>query len=139
MNKLDFGAAAKAVAGFIVALFTFAFGKPDQWFISLIIFLVLDYFTGITAAFINKELSNKTGFNGILKKVMYLAVVVVGCSIDNALDFTGVVREIVIGFLVANEGLSILENCANCGLPIPKKLINVLKQIRKEDDESNDE
>lgn len=130
MNKLDFGFAAKMIAGAIVSVCTFLFGKADILLIALIAFLVIDYVTGVAAAVLTKELSSRTGIKGIIKKVLFLAVVSVAYIIDTALNLSGVIRNIVIGFLVANEGLSILENCARCGVPLPPRLIDTLKQLK---------
>lgn len=130
MSKLDFNIASKMITGALVSLCTFLFGKADQWLIALITFIVIDYITGVAAAVITKELSSRTGIIGIVKKVLFLAVVSVAHIIDSTMSLSGVVRDIVIGFLVANEGLSILENCARCGLPIPERLIDTLKQLK---------
>lgn len=130
MQENILGAVKSAGAG-IAALATFLWGKPDYWLFALIAFMVLDYITGVVAAIIAKELSSKTGFNGLLKKLLFLVVVAVAHIIDTAVGAGGTIRSMVVGFLVANEGISILENCGRCGLPIPKKLLDVLQQLKE--------
>ena len=79
---------------------------------------------------INHELSSHVGFIGILKKTMYFFVVAVAHCVDVATDAGGVLQGIAVGVLISNEGISILENCAKCGIPIPERLIKALAQIK---------
>ena len=131
MNQLDFNGVTKAVFGGVVGLFGFLFGTPDKWLTALLAFLVLDYLTGVTAAVITKQLSSKIGFVGICKKMLFLSIVAVAHLIDGAVGANGGLQALTVGFLVANEGLSILENCAKCGLPIPAKLLTTLGQLKQ--------
>lgn len=102
---------------------------------ALIAFMALDYLTGVLVAAAQKELSSKVGFKGIAKKVIILALVAVGHILDtHVLGGGAVCRSAVSGFYIANEGISILENAAELGLPLPKKLIDVLKQLRDDND-----
>ena len=120
-------------AGFF-AICGFLWGQLDGLFYALIAFMVLDYITGIISAYIAKKLSSEVGFRGIAKKVFILILVAVGHIIDTYILGGGAVcRSAVIGFYLANEGLSILENTGKIGLPLPEKLLDVLEQLRKED------
>lgn len=119
----------------ICAVCGFLFGQFDGLLYALIAFMTLDYITGLIVAYLRKELSSKTGFTGIAKKVFIMALVAVGHILDvNVLGGGAVCRSAVIGFYLANEGISILENAGNIGLPLPKKLADVLKQLKEKED-----
>lgn len=97
--------------------------------------MVLDYLTGLISAWIHKELSSAVGFTGIAKKVLILILVAVGHLLDDyVLGGGSVCRSAVIGFYLANEGISILENAGNIGLPLPKKLTDVLEQLKNKEE-----
>ena len=86
-------------------------------------------------ACINKNLSSEVGFKGIAKKVLILLIVAVGNIVDMyVLDGGAVCRSTVIGFYLANEGISIFENAGNIGIPLPKKIVSVLKQLKNDND-----
>ena len=123
----------KVVIAAIGSALTFLFGIPDIWLFALISFVMLDYMTGVVAAVIAGELSSKKGLKGILRKVMTLVPVVVAHVVDTAIKTGGFLRTAVIGFLVANEGISILENTTRCGVPWPPKLRAVLEQLRNKE------
>ena len=113
------------VGGTLIALL----GGWDQLIIALIILMVLDYITGVLQSIYNKELSSKIGFKGLLKKVLILCVVAVSVVIEK--DFgVQAVREVVIMFFACNEGISVLEKATKMGIPLPKKLQDVLLQIK---------
>lgn len=118
----------------MAALATFALGEPDLWLKFLLVMVAVDYGSGIAAAWIHHEVSSKKGFEGFLKKLMYLFIVCVAHVIDEVTGAGGVMRNLTIGFFIANEGISVLENGARCGIPIPQKLMNALAQIKDEDD-----
>ena len=131
MNKViqRISAIGAAVCGFL-------FGQMDGLMYALIALMALDYLTGVLVAVAQKELSSKVGFKGIAKKVIILALVAVGHILDtHVLGGGAVCRSAASGFYIANEGISILENAAELGLPLPKKLVDVLKQLRDDDDE----
>ena len=98
--------------------------------------IVLDYLTGVVKAGITKELSSEIGFKGILKKVLILFIVALAHIIDNVVGSGETWRNIAIVFYISNEGLSILENCVDCGLPVPKKVKVMLKNIKKGDEDN---
>lgn len=118
----------------IGAILYFLFGKFDIALQCLLVFIALDYISGIIKACTNKELSSKIGFRGILKKVSILIIVAVGVLVDRITGDSGTVRSLVIYYFVANEGLSIIENLSQTGLPIPKSIKNALKILKDQGD-----
>lgn len=98
----------------------------------LVIAIALDYVSGITRAFVTKTLSSRIGFQGLLKKIGLLLIVMLGTLIDRVTGNTGAIRTLVIYYFVANEGLSILENLGQAGVPIPPAIKKALKVLRKE-------
>lgn len=120
-----------ALAG-IGTFLTFIFGDWDVALQCLVIAIALDYISGIIKAFINKELSSKIGVKGILKKVGVLVVVALAVLIDKITGGTGAIRTLVIYYFVANEGLSIIENLGEAGLPIPDVIKKALKSLKDE-------
>ena len=112
------------------------FGGFDGLFYVLVAFIVIDYVTGVVCGIITKALSSKTGFKGIFKKVLILVLVGIGHLLDSQMIGSGsTVRTAILFFYCANEGVSILENCAALGLPVPKKLQSILAQLRTDNDE----
>lgn len=106
-------------------------GGFDGFLYALIVFVVVDYLTGIMAAILNKRLSSEVGFHGIFKKVVIFALVAVGHIVDTHVIQNGsVIRTAVIFFYLSNEGISILENASLIGLPVPQKIKDVLEQLR---------
>lgn len=105
-----------------------------MWLGALVIVIVADYITGLCKAWILSELSSKQGLKGIVKKLMYFAIVAVAMVVDNTTSAGGVVSITVISFLIANEGISIIENCAAANLPVPKYLLKLLNKIKGNDE-----
>ena len=115
-------------------------GGLDGLLIALIIFMVLDYITGLMCAVIDKKLSSAVGFRGICKKVLILMLVGVANVVDIHIVGTGsALRSAVIAFYLSNEGLSLLENAALIGLPIPEKMKEVLAQLHGRGDDQMDD
>ena len=111
-------------------------GGLDGLLIALIVFMALDYITGLMCAVIDKKLSSAVGFKGICKKVLILMLVGVANVVDIHIVGTGsALRSAVICFYLSNEGLSLLENAAHIGLPIPDKMKDVLAQLHGRTDE----
>ena len=105
-------------------------GGADGFLYALIVFVVIDYITGVMCAIVDKKLSSEVGFKGIFKKVLIFILVGVGNIIDvQVLGQAGVLRTAVIFFYLSNEGVSLLENAGHLGLPIPAKLKAVLEQL----------
>ena len=105
-------------------------GGMDGLMIALIIFMALDYITGLMCAITDKTLSSTVGFKGICKKVLIFVMVGIGHIMDTYLIGNGeVLRTAVIFFYCSNEGVSMLENAGHLGLPIPAKLKDILEQL----------
>ena len=105
-------------------------GGCDGLLYALLAFVVIDYITGIMCAVVDKKLSSEVGFKGIFKKVLIFALVGIGHILDTRVIGNGsVMRTAVIFFYLSNEGVSLLENVAYLGLPIPQKLKSVLEQL----------
>ena len=114
-------------------------GGCDGLLYALLVFVVLDYITGIMCAINDHNLSSEVGFKGICRKVLIFALVGIGHLIDTqVLGETGVLRTAVIFFYLSNEGLSLIENASYLGLPIPAKLKDVLEQLHDRSDKESD-
>lgn len=114
-------------------------GGMDGFLYALIAFAVIDYITGVLCAISDKTLSSEVGFKGICRKVLIFTLVGIGNIVDvYVLGENGVLRTAVVFFYLSNEGVSLLENAAHLGLPIPEKLKSVLEQLhdrREKEDE----
>lgn len=111
-------------------------GGVDGFMYALITFVVIDYITGLMVAVLEHKLSSEVGFRGIFKKVLIFTMIGIANMIDVHLLGSGsAIRTAVIFFYVSNEGISIVENAAKIGLPVPKKLLDVLEQIKSKGDE----
>lgn len=124
-----------AIVAVLATFFTYLFGGWDLALKILITFMVLDYVTGVIYAYVIKTLNSEVGFRGLIKKCMILAVLIVGVELDRILG-TGnwVFRTLVCYFYIANEGISLLENVGNIGIPIPNKIRNALEQLNKDEE-----
>ncbi|SQB34164.1 phage holin family protein [Clostridium cochlearium] len=110
-------------------------GGFDGLLYALVAFVVLDYITGLMVAILDKKLSSSIGFKGIFKKVLIFIFVGIGHIIDFYILQNGsAVRTAVIFFYLSNEGLSIVENAAKIGLPVPESLKKVFIELKKEED-----
>lgn len=113
-------------------------GPVNGLLIALIVFVITDYITGLASAIVRKELSSSVGFKGLARKVLIFLIVGIANVLDvYVLGANAVLRTAVILFYMANEGLSIIENAGEIGLPIPKKLKEVLAQLRKKSGEED--
>lgn len=110
--------------------FVYIYGGLDVALQCLIIAIILDYLTGLIKSYINKSLSSSIGFKGILKKIGILILVALAVLVDRITGETGAIRTLVIYYFVANEGLSIIENLGEAGLPIPSNLKNALDSLK---------
>ena len=109
-------------------------GGLDGFLYALLVFVVVDYLTGLMAAFIQKKISSEVGFRGICRKVAIFCLVGIAHILDTQVIKTGsVLRTAIVFFYLSNEGISILENITIIGLPVPQKLRDVLEQIREKD------
>ena len=114
-------------------------GGVDGLIIALLIFVILDYITGIMCAVVDKRLSSSVGFKGIFRKVLIFMLVGVANLVDIHIIGNGsVLRCAIIFFYLSNEGLSIIENATHLGLPVPEKLKVVLDQIHEREDKKDE-
>ena len=105
-------------------------GGCDGLLYALIAFVVIDYLTGVMCAFADHTLSSEVGFRGICRKVLIFLLVGMANILDVAVIGNGsVLRTAVIFFYISNEGVSLLENAGHLGLPVPKKMLEVLEQL----------
>lgn len=125
-----------SVVAIIATFFTYLFGGWDVALSILITFMILDYITGVIWAYIQKNLNSEVGFKGLVKKCMILVVLIIATMLDRLLNTeTWIFRTLVAYFYIANEGISLLENISNLGVPIPTKIKDALEQLNKENDE----
>lgn len=123
--------AFSALGGFI----GWFLGGADGFLYALIAFVAVDYITGIMCAIADKNLSSAVGFKGICRKVLIFVLVGIGNIVDvYVMGEAGILRTAVIFFYLSNEGVSLLENSAHLGLPIPEKLKTVLSQLHNREE-----
>ena len=126
--------AATAIGGWI----DYFLGGKDGMLIALVVFMALDYITGLMCAIMDKKLSSAVGFKGICKKVLILMLVGVANILDvHVVGQGSALRGAVIAFYLSNEGLSLLENAAYIGLPIPEKLREILAQLHNRENKND--
>lgn len=105
-------------------------GGCDGLLFALLAFVVIDYITGVMCAIADKTLSSEVGFKGICRKVLIFLLVGIANILDVQVIGTGsILRTAVIFFYISNEGVSLLENAAHLGLPVPAKMKAVLEQL----------
>lgn len=110
---------------------TWLFGAWDTALIVLVVFMVVDYITGVAKGFFTNKISSDVGLKGIARKFMILLIVMVAVLLDRLLNTgTWVFRTLACYFYIANEGISILENAIVMGLPVPDKLKEALVQLK---------
>lgn len=123
------------VLSVILTGFIYIIGGFDVAIKCMIIVMIIDYISGVAAAIYNKKLNSKVGLKGIIKKLAYFLAIGLAVRVDNLTGTNGVIRNIVIYFFVANDGLSIIENMGEMGIKLPKKLLDTLEQLKgKEED-----
>ena len=121
----------KVIIATVCTGLTWLFGTWDTALIVLVLFMALDYLTGVLRAWINKEVSSDIGLKGIARKTVIFIVLIVAVLLDRLLNTgTWVFRTLICYFYIANEGISLLENCAGLGLPVPEKLRDSLAQLK---------
>jgi toxin secretion/phage lysis holin len=115
-------------------------GGCDGLLIALVVFVTVDYITGVMCAVADKKLSSEVGFKGICRKVLIFLLVGIANILDVQVIGTGsVLRTAVIFFYISNEGVSLVENAAHLGLPVPEKLKAVLEQLHDRSEKGGDE
>ena len=115
-------------------------GGCDGLLYALIAFVAIDYITGVMCAINDHSLSSEVGFRGICRKVLIFLLVGIANILDVNVFGTGIVlRTAVIFFYISNEGVSLMENAAHLGLPVPEKIKVVLEQLHNRAEEKEDE
>lgn len=128
----------KAGAAAIGAVVGFLFGESIGLLVALFWMSVIDYGSGIVAAFMEKTLSSKIGFKGIIKKVMIFIMVALAHSVDSALGTKNMFRDATIVFYMANELLSIFENAGRMGVPVPERLTQAVEVLKGKGEKGGD-
>lgn len=129
-NMKEFWTTIQLVFAGIGGWLGYFLGGCDGLLIALAVFATVDYITGVLCAIADKKLSSTVGFKGICRKVLIFTLVGIANVVDvNVIGDGSILRTAVIFFYLSNEGVSLLENAAHLGLPIPEKLKEVLEQL----------
>ena len=120
----------KTISSFVATALFYLFGGFDVALQAMVVMVVIDYITGVAKGYIKNDLNSEIGFKGIVKKISMFALVAVAVVADRAAGDTGLIRNMVIWFLVANEAISILENLAAMDIVIPDFLKERLEQLK---------
>ena len=121
----------KSAAGAVITFISYLLGGFDMMSNVLIFCLLADYFTGVLSALYLGNLNSKVGFKGILKKIAILMVVALAVEIGRVTGMEAV-RGLIMGFYIANEGISILENVGRMDVPYLSKLKEILEQLKED-------
>ena len=126
------------ILGCVAGVLCWFFGGIDGPVKVLLTFAVIDYLSGVSAAYVRHELSSKEGFNGILRKIFMFSLVGIAHVIDkNLLGDTEALKTAVCLFYVGNEGVSMLENAVHLGLPVPEALKDKLAKLTEKDEKQD--
>ena len=117
-------------ASLAASICTTLFGPFDIALRTLVVFIVLDYVTGVIKGWLLKEISSARGYQGLIKKSLILVVIIIANMADDMLGTNGLFRNAICYIYISIESISILENLAACGVPIPKVLVDKLVQLR---------
>lgn len=124
----------KQIMAAICTLISFLFGDIEGMMVALIALIVLDYISGVIAAAVEKRLSSEVGAKGIAKKIFMLLIVALANIMDiNVIGDGHVLKTVTVVFYICNECISLIENAGRIGVPVPKKLLDVLEQLRDKD------
>ena len=135
MDKPDRITELRAFVTAAFAAVTALIGWVGWLVVIMLVCMVLDYISGVACAVVRKDVSSEVGFKGIVKKILILMLVGVAHVLDAyVLNSTPVLQSAVTMFFIANEGISLVENAAGLGIPIPKKMLEVLKQLKLKGD-----
>ena len=125
----------KNILAWICTLISFLFGDMEGMLIALIALIILDYISGVIAAAVEKRLSSAVGAKGIAKKIFMLLIVALANIVDiNVIGDGHVLKTVTIVFYICNECISLIENAGRIGVPVPKKLLDVLEQLKNKDE-----
>jgi toxin secretion/phage lysis holin len=120
----------RLILAFVGGILGCIFGGFNSLIYALTAFVAIDYITGVLLAIRDKKISSEVGYKGIVRKFLIFLIVSMGNIMDNYVLGTGsTLRTLVIMFYMANEGISILENAGQLGLPIPKKLREAIEKL----------
>ncbi len=123
----------KLACAAVAAVLSNIFGGFDALFVALLWCILIDYITGICAAVYQKKLNSETGFKGILKKFVILCIVALAHELAMVVGVPEL-RDLVVGFYITNEGISILENAGKMNVPVAKMLSKFLEQLKEKGD-----
>ena len=125
----------KNILAWICTVLSFLFGDMEGLMVALIALIILDYISGVIAAAVEKRLSSEVGAKGIAKKIFMLLIVALANIVDiNVIGDGHVLKTVTVVFYICNECISLIENAGRIGVPVPKKLLDVLEQLRDRDD-----
>ena len=121
----------KNIMAGICTVLSFLFGDMEGLMVALIALIILDYISGVIAAAVEKRLSSEAGAKGIAKKIFMLLIVALANIVDiNVIGDGHVLKTVTVVFYICNECISLIENAGRIGVPVPKKLLDVLEQLR---------
>ena len=124
----------KNILAGVCTILSFLFGDMEGLMIALIALIILDYISGVIAAAVEKRLSSEVGAKGIAKKIFMLLIVALANIVDTSVIGDGhVLKTVTVVFYICNECISLIENAGRIGVPVPKKLLDVLEQLRDKD------
>jgi len=123
----------KYIIGGSLTVLGYLYGAFDGMITAILAMMILDFVSGIIVAFARKEIDSKIMYLGGLKKIGIMCIIAAANIVDVMLELSGVLRALTISYFIANEGISLLENWGKLGLPVPQRLRDVLKQLKKEE------
>ena len=124
----------KNILAGVCTILSFLFGDMEGLMVALIALIILDYISGVIAAAVEKRLSSEVGAKGIAKKIFMLLIVALANIVDiNVIGDGHVLKTVTVVFYICNECISLIENAGRIGVPVPKKLLDVLGQLRDKD------
>lgn len=123
------------IVGVWGGIISYLLGGWDIALITLAVFMILDYITGMGASYVTKTWNSNKGATGLIKKGTIILLIILGTFLDRLVTGDNwIFRNVITMFYIANEGLSIVENCGHIGLPIPKRLLTCLEQLKSNND-----
>lgn len=124
----------KNIMAGLCTVLSFLFGDMEGLMVALVALIILDYISGVIAAAVEKRLSSEVGAKGIAKKIFMLLIVALANIVDiNVIGDGHVLKTVTVVFYICNECISLIENAGRIGVPVPKKLLDVLEQLRDKD------
>ena len=125
----------KNILAGVCTVLSFLFGDMEGLMVALVALIILDYISGVIAAAVEKRLSSEVGAKGIAKKIFMLLIVALANIVDiNVIGDGHVLKTVTVVFYICNECISLIENAGRIGVPVPKKLLDVLEQLKNKDE-----